>query len=69
MKVPLHAVRGGEPGADTGGAAADVLFTPGARREEYFEELAEIGRDGTELSPEQWEAFYLRHGQYMVGDA
>ncbi|MEV4287182.1 cupin domain-containing protein [Nonomuraea bangladeshensis] len=43
-----------------------ILFTPGAPREAYFEELADIANTGRELTPEEWTELYLRHDQYMV---
>ena len=43
-----------------------ILFAPGAPRERYFEELAELGRSGRQLSPEEWTDLYARHDQFMV---
>ena len=43
-----------------------ILFTPGAPREAYFEELAEIAATGRELSQEEMTELYRRHDQYMV---
>ncbi len=43
-----------------------ILFTPGAPREGYFEELASIGASGRKLTPEEWTELYRRHDQYMV---
>jgi hypothetical protein len=43
-----------------------ILFAPGAPRERYFEELAEIGASGRRLSDEEWTELYARHDQYMV---
>jgi mannose-6-phosphate isomerase-like protein (cupin superfamily) len=43
-----------------------ILFAPGAPRERYFEELAEIGASGRELSQEEWAEVYARHDQTMV---
>ncbi|WP_406673392.1 cupin domain-containing protein [Nonomuraea sp. N2-4H] len=58
----IHAFRNesGEP------ASMLILFTPGAPREGYFEELAEIAASGRQLTPEEWTDVYLRHDQYMV---
>jgi len=58
----IHAFRNesGEP------ATMLILFTPGAPRESYFEELADIRAQGRELSAEEWTELYLRHDQYMV---
>ncbi|MQY06947.1 cupin domain-containing protein [Actinomadura macrotermitis] len=43
-----------------------ILFAPGAPREGYFEELAEIVASGRELTEEEWNDVYGRHDQYMV---
>ncbi|MCC5581469.1 cupin domain-containing protein [Microtetraspora sp. AC03309] len=58
----VHAFRNesGEP------ASMLLLFTPGAPRESYFEELAEIAAGDRELSPEEWTEVFSRHDQYMV---
>ncbi|MEV0228820.1 cupin domain-containing protein [Nonomuraea sp. NPDC050786] len=58
----VHAFRNesGEP------ASMLILFTPGAPREAYFEELADIAGTGRELTPEEWTELFLRHDQYMV---
>jgi uncharacterized RmlC-like cupin family protein len=41
-----------------------ILFAPGAPRERYFEELAEIAASGRELSHDEWVALWARHDQY-----
>ncbi len=58
----IHAFRNetGEP------ASMLILFTPGAPREAYFEELAEIAASGTEPSEEEMTELYRRHDQFMV---
>jgi mannose-6-phosphate isomerase-like protein (cupin superfamily) len=58
----VHAFRNesGEP------ASMLLLFAPGAPREAYFEELAEIEASGRELSDAEWTGLYARHDQYMV---
>jgi len=43
-----------------------ILFTPGAPREGYFQELAEIVASGRQLSDDEWADVYRRHDQYMV---
>jgi mannose-6-phosphate isomerase-like protein (cupin superfamily) len=43
-----------------------ILFAPGAPRERYFEELAEIAWSGRRLSDEEWTELYAHHDQYMV---
>lgn len=65
----LHLPEGGIHGfRNESGAPASmlILFTPGAPREAYFEELAEITGSGRQLTPEEWTDVYLRHDQYMV---
>ena len=58
----IHAFRNetGEP------ASMLILFTPGAPREAYFEELAEIAASGREPSDEEMTELYRRHDQFMV---
>ncbi|MCK2219527.1 cupin domain-containing protein [Actinomadura sp. ATCC 31491] len=58
----VHAFRNesGEP------ASMLILFTPGAPREAYFEELADLATSGRQLTAEEWTDLYLRHDQYMV---
>jgi mannose-6-phosphate isomerase-like protein (cupin superfamily) len=58
----IHAFRNesGEP------ASMLILFAPGAPREPYFETLAEVAAGDRELSPEEWEEFYLRHDTYWT---
>jgi mannose-6-phosphate isomerase-like protein (cupin superfamily) len=57
----IHAFRNesGEP------ASMLILFAPGAPREAYFEELAEVARSGRQLGDEEWTELYARHDQYM----
>ncbi|MFF4621559.1 cupin domain-containing protein [Nonomuraea jabiensis] len=57
----IHAFRNSD-----GPATMLVLFAPGAPREAYFEELAEIVAGGRQLSEEEWTDLYGRHDQYMV---
>lgn len=58
----IHAFRNesGEP------ASMLLLFTPGAPRERYFEELAEIAASGRQLDAEERTELLARHDQYMV---
>lgn len=58
----VHAFRN-ESGAP---ASMLLLFAPGAPREAYFAELADIAADGPRLSAGQWTELYARHDQYMV---
>jgi mannose-6-phosphate isomerase-like protein (cupin superfamily) len=57
----IHAFRNSH-----GPATMLVLFAPGAPREGYFEELADIVGSGRQLSEEEWTDLYRRHDQYMV---
>lgn len=59
----VHAFRndGGEP------ASMLILFAPGAAREAYFRELAEIDAAGRQLSEDEWTALFARHDQYRAG--
>jgi quercetin dioxygenase-like cupin family protein len=43
-----------------------ILFAPGIAREAYFEELAEIGASGREMTKADWAELYARHDQVMV---
>lgn len=54
--------------ANNSGAPASmlILFTPGAPREAYFEELAEIAASGRELTHDEWVELWARHDQYEV---
>ena len=58
----IHAFRNesGEP------ASMLILFAPGAPRESYFEELAEMAREGRQLDQQERDELYARHDQYMV---
>jgi quercetin dioxygenase-like cupin family protein len=41
-----------------------ILFAPGAPREQYFIELAEIAESGRKLTDEEWLDLWARHDQY-----
>ncbi len=58
----VHAFRndGDEP------ASMLILFAPGAPRERYFQEAAELARSGRTLTDEERAEFLARHDQYMV---
>jgi mannose-6-phosphate isomerase-like protein (cupin superfamily) len=65
MFVPeggVHAFRheSGEP------ASMLILFTPGAPREGFFEELGEIAASGRKPTDEQWADLYRRHDTHHV---
>lgn len=56
----IHAFR------NVSGEVAEMLMmsTPAAPREDYFRELLEIARDGIQMSPEEFAAFWARHDTY-----
>ena len=56
----VHAFRN-ESGAP---ASMLLLFAPGAPREGYFEELAEIRSSGRELTDDEWIELFAQHDQY-----
>ena len=58
----VHAFRN-ESGAP---ASMLLLFAPGAPRESYFEELAEVAAAGRKLDDAEWTDLFRRHDQYMV---
>jgi mannose-6-phosphate isomerase-like protein (cupin superfamily) len=58
----VHAFRN-ESGAP---ASMLLLFAPGAPREAYFEELADLAAAGRQLSEQQWSELLARHDQYPV---
>jgi mannose-6-phosphate isomerase-like protein (cupin superfamily) len=65
----LHVPEGGAHGFrnDTDDPAAMlVLFAPGAPREAYFRELAEIAATGRTLTDAEWLELWARHDQYRV---
>lgn len=43
-----------------------ILFAPGASREEYFREIADIAATGRELSYDQWTELFARFDQYRA---
>jgi quercetin dioxygenase-like cupin family protein len=65
LYIPDGGIHGFRNDSD-GDASMLILFAPGAPRERYFEELAEIGASGRELTPEEWADVYARHDQTMV---
>ena len=65
LYVPEGGVHGFRNDAEEA-AAMLILFAPGAPRERYFVELAEILASGRQLSDEEWTEVYARNDQYMV---
>ena len=63
----VHVPPGGVHGfRNESGAPAEmlILFAPGAPREGYFEELAEISSSGRQLDDAEWVDVWSRHDQY-----
>lgn len=65
LHVPEGAAHGYHNDTD-GPAEMLVLFAPGAPREAYFRELAEIGAAGRTLTDAEWADLWARHDQYSV---
>ena len=65
LYIPEGGVHGFRNESDAA-ASMLILFAPGAPRERYFEELAEIGAAGREPSQEEWAEVYARHDQTLV---
>ena len=65
----LHVPRGGVHAFENKSDAAAsmlILFAPGAPRERYFTELAELAASGRTLSDEERVEFLARHDQYQA---
>ena len=43
-----------------------MMSVPGAPRERYFAELAQIVSGSKRLAPDEWPEFFAKHDQYMV---
>jgi quercetin dioxygenase-like cupin family protein len=65
VHVPEHGVHGFRNDTDEP-CGFLVLFAPGAAREAFFRELAEIAASGRKLSDEELTDLYHRHDQYTV---
>jgi mannose-6-phosphate isomerase-like protein (cupin superfamily) len=65
LYVPEGGIHGFRNDADDA-ASMLILFAPGAPRERYFEELAEIGWSGRSMSPDERAEFLARHDQYAA---
>jgi mannose-6-phosphate isomerase-like protein (cupin superfamily) len=65
LYVPMGGIHGfraptGEP------SSMLILFAPGAPREKYFQELAEIRHSGRTLTEDEWTEFLAQHDQYRA---
>ena len=63
LYVPEGGIHGFHNDSDAD-ASMIIVFAPGAPRERYFEELAEIAATGRTLSTEEWTEVWARHDQY-----
>lgn len=66
--VPRHGVHGFRAARADIGARFLILFTPGIPREDYFEGLLELRRDGREPTTAEIDAFAARHDQVNLRD-
>jgi mannose-6-phosphate isomerase-like protein (cupin superfamily) len=65
LYVPMGGVHGFRAMSDEPSSML-ILFAPGAPREKYFQELAEIRHTGRTMSEAEWEEFLASHDQYPV---
>jgi mannose-6-phosphate isomerase-like protein (cupin superfamily) len=65
LYVPMGGVHGFRAPADEPSSML-ILFAPGAPREKYFRELAEIRDTGRKLTYDEWTELYARHDQYRA---
>lgn len=62
LYVPPGGIHGFANNSDSP-ASMLILFTPGIAREEYFQELSEIRRNGTTPTQQEWTDLLARHDQ------
>jgi mannose-6-phosphate isomerase-like protein (cupin superfamily) len=65
LYVPMGGVHGFRAVSDEPSSML-ILFAPGAPREEYFRELAEIRDTGRKLTEDEWTEFFAKHDQYRA---
>jgi mannose-6-phosphate isomerase-like protein (cupin superfamily) len=65
LYVPMGGVHGFRAPSDEPSSML-ILFAPGAPREKYFRELAEIRDSGRALTDGEWVEFLARHDQYRA---
>jgi mannose-6-phosphate isomerase-like protein (cupin superfamily) len=63
--VPMGGVHGFRAMSDEPSSML-ILFAPGAPRERYFRELAEIRQAGRTLTQDEWDEFLAQHDQYRA---
>lgn len=65
LYVPMGGVHGFRALSDEPSSML-ILFAPGAPRERYFRELAEIRHTGRTLTEDEWTRFLAQHDQYRA---
>jgi mannose-6-phosphate isomerase-like protein (cupin superfamily) len=65
LYVPMGGVHGFRAPSDEPSSML-ILFAPGAPREDYFRELAEIRHSGRTLTEDEWTEFLAQHDQYSA---
>ncbi|HEU4426650.1 MAG TPA: cupin domain-containing protein [Pilimelia sp.] len=65
LYVPMGGVHGFRALSDERSSML-ILFAPGAPRERYFRELAEIRETGRTLTDDEWTRFLAQHDQYRA---
>ena len=65
LYVPMGGVHGFRALSDEPSSML-ILFAPGAPREKYFHELADIRDTGRTMTEDQWTAFFAEHDQYRA---
>jgi mannose-6-phosphate isomerase-like protein (cupin superfamily) len=65
LYVPMGGVHGFRAPSDEPSSML-ILFAPGAPREKYFRELADIRDAGRKLTYDEWTEFYAQHDQYRA---
>lgn len=66
LYVPTGGVHGFRAPSDEPSSML-ILFAPGAPRENYFRELAEIRHSGRTMTEDEWTEFFAQHDQYRAG--
>ena len=65
LYVPVGGIHGFRAPGDEPSSML-ILFAPGAPRETYFRELAEIRETGRTLTDDEWTEFFAKHDQYRA---
>ena len=65
LYVPMGGVHGFRAMSDEPSSML-ILFAPGAPREKYFQELAEIRHSGRTMREPEWAEFLAQHDQYAA---